>query len=233
MKTKRKILAVDDNVMFLKSLTTSLKKYGYTVIQGKTGKEALQLNKKHKPDLILMDLSMPEMDGLEACKAIKRQNPKRFVPIIFITAKKNTADVLKCLDSGADEFIAKPFKIEEVAARVRSMLRIKQLTEELQQAQQDLIETREIAAIAATAVTVNHNINTPLSGIMIHTELLSSKIPASAKSDCQYHIDAIKHEADKIAALNNKLKKLSKPNFIDYVPGTAMLRLDEDETRKK
>lgn len=233
MKAKRKILAVDDNLMLLKSLTTSLEKYGYTVIQGKTGKEALELNKKHKPDLILMDLSMPEMDGLEACKAIKRQNPKRFVPIIFITAKKNTADVLKCLDSGADEFIAKPFKIEEVAARVRSMLRIKQLTEELQQAQQDLIETREIAAIAATAVTVNHNINTPLSGIMIHTELLSSKIPASAQSDCQYHIDAINHEADKIAALNNKLKKLSKPHFIDYVPGTAMLRLDEDETRKK
>ncbi|MBW1702798.1 MAG: response regulator [Deltaproteobacteria bacterium] len=226
MEKKRRILVVDDDIEIVQFLQVSLEREGYEVMAGRNGKEAITLSQKYNPDLILMDIVMPEMDGLEACKIIKRRETAKFIPIIFLTVKGSHDDKVKGLDLGADDYLAKPFKINELAARVRSMLRIKQLTEQLQETKRELIEAKQVAAVAATAVTVNHNINTPLTTIMANVELLSTKLPGSARPVCKPYLNDIKTAAKRISRLTKKLAKLEKPNFVDYLAGTSMLDLD-------
>ena len=226
MEKKRRILVVDDDIEIVQFLTISLEREGHEVIAGKNGKEAITLSQKYHPDLILMDIVMPEMDGLEACELIKRRETSKFIPVIFLTGKGSPDDKVKGLDLGADDYLTKPFKINELAARVRSMLRIKQLTEQLQVTEQELIEAKQVAAVAATAVTVNHNINTPLTTIMANAEILSKKLPESASLTYELYLNDIKKAAKRISRLTKKLAKLEKPNFVDYIAGTSMLNLD-------
>ncbi len=234
MDNKRTILVVDDDVSILNLFQLSLKKYNFAVITGKNGKEAIELVKKRRPDLVLMDINMPEMDGLTACKHIKKnQNRFNFIPIILITGKGNINDKLRGLNSGADDYLTKPCEIKELIARVRSMLRIKQLTEQLQKTREELIEAKLVAAVAATAVTVNHEINTPLTRILVNTETICSLLPKSDMPKYKKFLDDISNAARQISSMTKKLAKLSKPNFVNYLQGTSMLSLDTDETDKK
>ena len=231
MKNKRKILIVDDNIKIVQLLETYIIKLGYEVIIGKNGKEAIELYLKYAPDLIIMDVIMPELDGLKACEAIKKSHKKKgFIPVIFLTGQDSLNDRIKGHDSGADDYLTKPFNIGELSARIRSMLRIKELTEQLKSTQTELIDARQAAAIAATAVTVNHEINTPLTRILINTENLETKLRSDNLNRYQKHLDAIMDAADKIGNLTKKLARLSKAGFTDYLPGTPMLDLNSPES---
>ena len=229
MKAIRKILIVDDETYIVEFLQSVLKKYGYETITGKNGQEALTLSRKHKPDLILMDITMPVMDGLEASRIIKSEKISNFIPIILLSGKRSPDDKIKGLDVGADDYLTKPFEIKELITRVRSMLRIKQLTEQLEKAQLALIEAKQVAAVGAVAVTVNHKINTPLTSILINVDILGTKLSNSSLKKCSKNLNAIMGAAKEIGRLTKKLANLSKPNFVDYMPGTSMIDLESDE----
>ena len=229
MKSKRKILIVDDDIQVVEHLKEGLEKHGYEVIIGKNGREAIELTLKYYPDLILMDIMMPEMNGLDACKVIKSHGKSDFIPIIFLTGRTSLDDRMKGLDTGADDYLIKPFGMKELIARVRSMLRIKRLTERLKEVQHELIEAKQVAAIAATAVTVNHKINNPLTTIILNTQIISKKLPESVRPLCRPYLDMILDDAKTIGKLTQKLTKVSKPNFIDYLPGTSMIDVDFEE----
>jgi len=127
-----KILAVDDvedNIFLLKMI---LESHGHQVYTALNGKEALELAEETPVDLILLDLMMPDMDGMEAASRLKNMEMTRHVPIILLTAKKKeVSDVVEALQSGADEYIAKPFNETELMARVGSMLRMKTLYDQV------------------------------------------------------------------------------------------------------
>ena len=115
-----KILVVDDEALLVKGIRFNLKSDGYEVITGSNGQEAVDLAKTQSPDLVVLDVMMPVMDGLTACGKIREFSD---VPIILLTAKADDMDKLIGFDHGADDYLTKPFNILELKARIRAMLR--------------------------------------------------------------------------------------------------------------
>ena len=115
-----KVLVVDDEDLLVKGIRFNLQNDGYEVITGSNGLEALSLFKSDKPDLIVLDVMMPEMDGLTACARIREISN---VPIILLTAKTQDMDKLMGFEQGADDYLTKPFNILELKARIRALLR--------------------------------------------------------------------------------------------------------------
>ena len=115
-----KILVVDDEALLVKGIRFNLKSDGYEVITGSNGQEAVELTKSESPDLVVLDVMMPIMDGLTACGKIREFSD---VPIILLTAKADDMDKLIGFDHGADDYLTKPFNILELKARVRALLR--------------------------------------------------------------------------------------------------------------
>ena len=115
-----KILVVDDEELLVKGIRFNLQNDGYEMITGSNGVEAVKLTQEHSPDLIILDVMMPEMDGMTACARIREFSN---VPIILLTAKTDDMDKLMGFEHGADDYVTKPFNILELKARVRALLR--------------------------------------------------------------------------------------------------------------
>lgn len=114
------ILVVDDEPQIRRVLRATLSSRGYEIIDAKTGEEGIELARKDKPDLVLLDVNMPGMGGLEACREIRRGSG---APIIMLTVRDAERDKVAALDAGADDYVVKPFGIEELLARIRAALR--------------------------------------------------------------------------------------------------------------
>ena len=121
-----KILVVDDEELLVKGIRFNLQNEGYEILTGFNGVEAVQLAQSQSPDLIVLDVMMPEMDGLTACSKIREFSN---VPIILLTAKADDMDKLIGFDHGADDYLTKPFNILELKARIRALLRRSGATE--------------------------------------------------------------------------------------------------------
>jgi DNA-binding response OmpR family regulator len=133
MKTPPRILIADDNPENLDIFQRRLAVQGYEILMATDGEEALAIARAQQPDLILLDVMMPKMDGIEACRHLKADPSLPFVPIIMVTAKTGSQDVVAGLDAGADEYLPKPVDHAALVARVKSMLRIKALHDEVQE----------------------------------------------------------------------------------------------------
>jgi adenylate cyclase len=132
------ILIVDDNDTNRDILDARLAAHGYQTVQAADGEEALVAAREHLPDLILLDVMMPRLGGIEVCRRIKGDESYPYTPIILVTAKADTEDVVAGLDAGADEYLAKPIDQVALVARVRSMLRVKALHDQVQAQSADL-----------------------------------------------------------------------------------------------
>lgn len=114
------ILVVDDEPQIRRVMRSTLSTHGYLITEAKTGEEGVESARKERPDLVLLDINMPGMGGLEACKEIRRLSD---APIIMLTVRNAERDKVMALDAGADDYVVKPFGIEELLARIRSALR--------------------------------------------------------------------------------------------------------------
>ena len=132
MNKPPRILIVDDNEANRDILMTRLGAHGYELAQAVDGEEALAAAKSFLPDLILLDVMMPKLDGIEVCKRLKGDPDLPFMPIILVTAKSDTKDVVAGLNAGADEYLTKPIDQAALVARVNSVLRIKELHDQVQ-----------------------------------------------------------------------------------------------------
>jgi len=121
--TRSKILIVDDEIDTLLPLKRSLEVEDYIVVGASNGKEALIKARTDIPDLILLDLMMPEMDGYEVCAKLKTEELTKNIPVIMLTAKDTVREKVKGLDIGADDYVTKPFHLNELKARIKSVLR--------------------------------------------------------------------------------------------------------------
>ena len=117
------ILAVDDEVHILELISFNLKAAGYHVVTALTGEEALKRCEVEKPSLVLLDIMLPGIDGLEVCRRLKGGRTTSNIPIIMLTARGDEVDKILGLELGADDYITKPFSVRELAARVKSLLR--------------------------------------------------------------------------------------------------------------
>ncbi len=119
-KSGARILVVDDEIEIVRALERSLAAHGYEVLTARSGEEALEVMTHHRPDLMLLDLGLPGMSGLEVCRRVREHSA---VPIIVLTALDAESDKVTALDLGADDYLTKPFGVEELLARVRAVLR--------------------------------------------------------------------------------------------------------------
>src|SRR2546425_1147131 len=133
MRTPPCILIVDDEPMNLDILQTRLAVHGYEILTATNGEEALTVANAQQPDLILLDIMMPKVDGIDVCRHLKADTPLPFMPIIMVTAKADSKDVVAGLEAGADEYLTKPLDQAALVARVKSMLRIKTLHDTVQE----------------------------------------------------------------------------------------------------
>src|SRR6516164_2949654 len=115
-----RVLVVDDDPQIRRVLRTALAGQGYEPIEARNGKEAMEKLNQDKPDLILLDVNMPRMNGIEACRAIRAISE---IPIIMLTVRDAEADKIETLDAGADDYVTKPFSAPELMARIRAALR--------------------------------------------------------------------------------------------------------------
>ena len=141
-----RILVVDDNETNRDILVTRLEAHGYQTLQAADGEEALRGVAQHRPDLVLLDVMMPNLDGVEACRRLKSDRAVAFTPVILVTAKATTQDIVAGLDAGADEYLTKPVDQAALVARVRSALRIKSLHEQVQAQAADLANWNQTLA---------------------------------------------------------------------------------------
>ena len=118
--TSAKVLIVDDEPQIRRVLRTTLASQGYTVVEARSGDEALEEIRHERPDLILLDVNMPGRSGLETCSEIRATSD---VPIIMLTVRNTERDKVQALDAGADDYVVKPFGVEELMARIRAALR--------------------------------------------------------------------------------------------------------------
>ncbi len=133
MRTPPHILVVDDNPMNVDILRTRLAVHGYEILTAADGEEALAVARAKQPDLILLDVMMPKKDGIQVCRELRADSSLPFIPIILVTAKTDTKDVVAGLEAGGDEYLTKPVDQAALVARVQSMLRIKALHDTVQE----------------------------------------------------------------------------------------------------
>ncbi len=160
MRTPPLILIADDNPMNVDVLQARLAAHNYDLITAADGEQALAAAREHRPDLILLDVDMPKMDGLEVCRRLRGDDSVPFIPIIMVTAKADSADVVAGLEAGSDEYLTKPFDGAALVARVKSMLRIKALHDTVQAQTAELTElNRTLEQRVATQVSEIERIN--------------------------------------------------------------------------
>jgi DNA-binding response OmpR family regulator len=144
-----KVLVVEDDTTLLETLDYNLQRQGYKVLTAENGRDALTLARKHLPDLIVLDVMLPGLDGFEVCRILRRELS---VPIIMLTARSEEVDKIVGLEMGADDYLTKPFSMRELMARVKAMLRRVKLVREEVAAEQENEEQALVKTPDATLV---------------------------------------------------------------------------------
>lgn len=208
------VLVVDDVAKNLQLASSVLRKSGYRVSPASSGKQALERIENIRPDIILLDLMMPEMSGLEVCRRLKSDAATADIPIIFLTASNEMEDLLNAFEMGAVDYVGKPFYASELLARVRIHLELKHSREQLQKANDRLVdlneEKNEFMGIAS------HDLKNPLTSIIGISQLIASNDAMP--------IDKVRSWVGKIEAQSEKMVYLIK-NLLD------VNRLDQGELR--
>lgn len=220
----KKILVIDDLPENVFILQDRLMQEGYEVITAYDGNGGIEKAYSTLPDLILLDVMMPDISGFEVCKILVHDVRTKHIPIILVTARAGAEDTKEGLEAGAFDYIKKPFNRVELMARVKSALK-------LSEANQQLLEIEKRTTYIATIVTANHKIKQPLtllslSSAAIKKELEKDEVSRESILNRIKYIDAaIKDITDVL----NKLNSITNPELADYAKDVKMIRVEGEE----
>ncbi len=169
-----RILVVDDQMINVQLLRRKLERHNLAVVAAYSGQEALDAVNAEKPDLILLDVMMPEMDGIEVCRRLQSRDDTRTIPVIFITARNTKEGKIEGLAVGAVDYITKPIDLDETLARVQTQLRFVNINREMVDLQRRLVEARRSATIGAVTQGIAHNLNNLLGVVIGYLDLIKT-----------------------------------------------------------
>ena len=228
----KKILVVDDDADIRSVVCSVVTMLDCIPVEACDGEEALELAQSEKPDLIVLDVMMPVVDGNEVCRILKGSEEGQMVPIIMLTARDNLKDKVSSLEGGADDYLTKPFHYQELQARIIALLRIRELTlhlkeksEELARMQALLIKAERQSAVSELAGSAAHRLGQPLSAIILNCHLLQKLLPATDKA--RDIAQAIKDDASRMSELIKRLKSADASKRTEYFAKENILEIEE------
>lgn len=207
MNRPPKILVVDDQPVNITLMQKKLEREGMKVLAARSGRECLALVAEDKPDLILLDIMMPEMDGMQVCAALKAEEETRTIPVIFLTAKNSKEGMLEGLAVGAVDYITKPVDLDETVARVRAQLRYHEIFEQNLELTRRLSESRRVAALGALSQGISHNLNNLLGVIYGYLEL--AKVNVGKPDTVRKHLDKIDEAVSRMTRIIRQVTTVS------------------------
>lgn len=199
--TQPEILLIDDTPEHIETAVTVLRENNFRVRIATKGSTAFKLIEQHQPDLILLDVYMPEMDGFEICRTIKNENDLSSIPIIFLTSSNDSASIKQGFELGAQDYVVKPFNTSELLARVHTHIKLKKQTESLIKANHEL---------DSFCYTVAHDLKSPLLSLSKLTEYLAIDYSDRLDIEGQELIDNIQDKSQEIVQIVNHLLELSR-----------------------
>ena len=210
-----KVLLVDDTPANLKVLRQALEPEGYSILIATGGEAALRIARSAHPDLILLDVQMPGMDGFEACRHLKGDAATQDIPVIFVTARAETESVVAGFRVGGVDYIVKPFQSEEVLVRVQTHLKIDRLTRDLEASNRALSEAnREIREgterKSRFLANMSHELRTPMNAIIGFANLILRRAGDLLPDRQKDNLSRIRESADHLLDLINDILDLSK-----------------------
>ena len=208
-----KILVVDDQPINVQLLKRKLEREGLEVATASSGREALASVAREKPALILLDVMMPEMDGIEVCQRLHAGEDTRTIPVIFITARTSKEAKLEGLAVGAVDYITKPIDLDETLARVQTQLRFAAINREVLDLQRRLVEARSAATIGAVTQGIAHNLNNLLGVVLGYLDLLKSGAdqPEQVRRNAAHVEEAVQRIVGIIRQLSSLMVKSRLP----------------------
>ncbi len=202
-----KIIVVDDMPANLLLLEEMLRAYGYRIYAFNSGRRALDAVEKINPDLILLDVSMPGMDGYEVCKELKADINLRDIPVIFVSAMNETIDKVKGFNVGGVDYITKPFQIDEVNARVKAHLTLRFQQQELQSS---YIRLRDLEEMRENLVNmIVHDMRSPLFGILGMLDLMKDALTKRPEK-CMGYVESTLATTHELTEMVNSLLDISR-----------------------
>jgi CheY-like chemotaxis protein len=201
------ILVVDDQPVNVQILRKRLERENLVVIAAHSGEAAIAAVRDHRPDLILLDVVMPELDGIEVCRRLQSVEENRSTPIIFITARDSKEGKIEGLGVGAIDYITRPIDLDETTARVLSHLRFATINRQLVELQHRLAESRRVATIGAVTQGIAHNLNNLLGIVIGYLDLIQAQ--PDDKESVRRNADQVEHAVQRIVAIIKQLSSLA------------------------
>jgi two-component system, sensor histidine kinase and response regulator len=218
------ILIVDDLPENLAVLGNILRNEGYQIAVANNGQQAVKIAVSRKPDLVLLDVAMPEMDGLIASRLMKANPESENIPVIFLTARTDTSDVLKGFEAGAVDYIAKPFKSAELLARVSTHIELKQ--------SRDLIlqQKTELSHLLVTKdklfSIISHDLRSPFAGLLTMINIIVEEFDTYEKEELRESMQLIRDTSDHMHTLIQNLLNWAKlqTSKLEYKPSKLQVK---------
>ena len=221
----KRILVIDDLPDNVFMLQDRLEHEGYKVLTAYNGKSGIEKAQNELPDLILLDVMMPDINGFEVCKTLVNDSRTSDIPIILVTAKTDAEDIKEGLESGAYDYIKKPINKIELLARVKSELK-------LSDANKLLVEVEKRNTFFATVVTANHKIKQPLTLISLSSAAIKRELKKDeiSKDTVLGKIKYIDLAITEITAVLDQLNNIEEPVLSNYTKTIKMVKVEEEPT---
>lgn len=225
MNKRETILLVDDSFDMVNLLEYTLEPVGYQILKAYNGRTGLEIALTHNPDLIMLDMHMPQMDGLEMLTALRAQN--NTIPVIFMTRFGSEETAVKVFRLGIQHYLVKPFELVVARQAVADALRETHLADERERLKCDLVAAK---AVQQTVVTLAHHINNQLmvvqSGLSLLTETLSEERKLSCADELQVLIKSSLAGVERITAVLRVLQQITKIKPVEYLKNVQMIDID-------